>query len=178
MMHTISIKFVSIAILIAISSGFQLIHPIRNIGPFYSSLIPPSAIATINSGRIAVIDNFLPPSLLLRLQKDCRNLHSKGYFTPDALARYGVRKDGVEFDPTRDRTVFPCWVPSSSTPGGFLNRDFGDFEARGMLHDVMEGVKAELREGLEREDLGRGKAGWGEILEGAKRGVKPNDEIR
>ena len=53
------------------------------------SILPDSAINTIDRGGIAVIQDFMSPSEVSRLRADASNLYNDGRFTVDALAGYG-----------------------------------------------------------------------------------------
>jgi len=122
-----------------------------------------------------IVDNWVPSKLLDRLKKDARNLQRKGLFTPDALAAYGNKKDGKAFSVARDRTVLPCYYPSAGIKGGFINGELGDAEARGELHEMVEELRLEASRELGRENLGRDKVSWSDLVEGE--GGEPVDEI-
>ena len=69
-----------------------------------SSLLPPAAVDTIRSGRIAVLPNWLPPQDVANLRGDAMALFNAGKFSADALAAYGAEQT-TKFSPAKDRTV-------------------------------------------------------------------------
>jgi len=120
--------------------------------------LPSDAAATILSGRILSVPSFLPPALFSSLKADARSLFKQGLYTPDALAKYGAKKDGVAFDPRRDRTVLPAFIPSSSQTGPFLDPALGDYEARQELQSTIDGLRATLSVALSRPALSEAPA--------------------
>lgn len=78
--------------------------------------IPNTALETINAGGIAVLPNFLSPSVVSRLRSDARNLYyDENAFIVDALAGYGQKagaKDKASFAQEKDRAVLPAYIPS------------------------------------------------------------------
>ena len=74
--------------------------------------IPNTALETINAGGIAVLPNFLSPSVVSRLRSDARNLYyDENAFIVDALAGYGQKagaKDKASFAQEKDRAVLPA----------------------------------------------------------------------
>ncbi len=136
--------------------------------------LPPGTGEVIRSGRIAVVDGFVTGGLLERLKRDARDLQGEDLFTPDALAAYGAKKDGNMFDPRRDRTVFPSYIPSKKSQGPFLDKNLGDWEARGMLHDRIEDLRLALADELGRPGLGQPKVPWLTLTSSA---LKPRHEL-
>mmetsp|Transcript_42182 Transcript_42182/g.76094 ORF Transcript_42182/g.76094 Transcript_42182/m.76094 type:complete len:382 (-) Transcript_42182:32-1177(-) len=120
------------------------------------SVLPDSAINTIDRGGIAVIPNFLSPSEVSRLRTDARNLYHDGYFTVDALAGYGAKagaKDKASFDPTKDRAVLPAYIPSQKKNGPFVSPTLGDVDGRKQLTTTIAALRSDLAKGLDRPGL-------------------------
>jgi hypothetical protein len=121
-----------------------------------STLLPESAIRTIEGGGIAIISDFLPPSAVSRLRRDAYKLYLDGNFIVDSLAGY-VSKDGhrdkSKFDPAKDRAVLPSYVPSKNRSGPFVDRNLGDVDARMLLANTVGGLRRDLARALDRPGL-------------------------
>lgn len=113
-------------------------------------LFQPSVYDTIQSGRIAVIPDFLPPSEVATLRSDAASLHAENYFSTDALAGYGSTTGKATFDPSRDRAVLKLDKWKSDT--------IGDTKARRGLGDRMAAVRSDLAYHLNRPHLDQGLA--------------------
>jgi len=110
-------------------------------------LLSPSVYETVESGKIAVVPDFLPQSEIVPLRSDAQNLWDDKRFSTDALASYGSRG---KFDPAKDRAVLrlPQWK----------NEDLGTFETRRKFGDLMAGIRNELAYKLDRPNLDKGAA--------------------
>ncbi|KAL9189301.1 hypothetical protein ACHAXT_011791 [Thalassiosira profunda] len=120
------------------------------------SLLPDSAIDTINRGGIAVVPNFLAPSEVSRLRADATNLYRSGNFIVDALAGYGATagaKDKAGFDSSRDRAVLPAYVPSKKQNGPFVSPTLGDVDGRKKLTSTIAALRSDLATQLGRPGL-------------------------
>ena len=119
--------------------------------------IPNSALETINAGGIAVLPNFLSPSVVSRLRSDARSLYyDENAFIVDALAGYGQKagaKDKASFDPSKDRAVLPAYIPSQKREGPFVSTTLGDADARRELTATIAQLRYELAKGLDRPGL-------------------------
>lgn len=124
---------------------------------FAASLsVPRSAIETINGGGIAVVPDFFPPSFVSRLRSDARNLHSEGNFITDGIAGYGKSagsRDKKNFDPSRDRSVLPAYIPSQRRDGPFVSPTLGDVDARREMTSNIAALRTELARELDRPGL-------------------------
>eukprot|EP00566_Odontella_aurita_P011680 CAMPEP_0113529262 /NCGR_PEP_ID=MMETSP0015_2-20120614/2298_1 /TAXON_ID=2838 /ORGANISM="Odontella" /LENGTH=384 /DNA_ID=CAMNT_0000427877 /DNA_START=73 /DNA_END=1227 /DNA_ORIENTATION=- /assembly_acc=CAM_ASM_000160 len=122
--------------------------------PLASSLsIPQTAIETINAGGIAVVPDFFSPSFVSRLRSDAVNLHAEGQFITDGLAGYGSSantRDKRNFDPSRDRSVLPAYIPSKRTPGPFVSSTLGDADVRKQMTSNVASLRSELSIRLDR----------------------------
>lgn len=119
------------------------------------SLLPESAIRTIDRGGVAVIPNFLSASEVTRLRTDASNLYNDGHFIVDALAGYGKAgaKDKQSFDASRDRAVLPAYIPSKKKDGPFVSSTLGDFQGRTSLTSTVAALRTDLAKGLGRPGL-------------------------
>jgi hypothetical protein len=120
------------------------------------SILPDSAINTIERGGIAIIPDFMSPSEVSRLRADASNLYNDGYFTVDALAGYGKAagaKDKAGFDASKDRAVLPAYIPSQKKAGPFLSTTLGDVDARQKLTTTITALRSDLAEGLDRPGI-------------------------
>lgn len=123
---------------------------------FSLSSIPHSAIETINNGGIAVVPDFVSPSVVSRLRADAQKLHTDGHFITDGLAGYGTKKgakDKAQFDPRKDRAVFPAYIPSRQQMGPFVSTTLGDADGRQALTQTIAGLRTELSKRLDRPGL-------------------------
>lgn len=120
------------------------------------SVLPESAIQTIDRGGIAVVPNFLSPSEVSRLRADASNLYQDGDFIVDALAGYGAKsgaKDKAGFDPTKDRAVLPAYIPSQKKNGPFVSPTLGDVDGRKALATTISALRSDLAKALDRPGL-------------------------
>mmetsp|Transcript_3263 Transcript_3263/g.4896 ORF Transcript_3263/g.4896 Transcript_3263/m.4896 type:complete len:382 (-) Transcript_3263:1313-2458(-) len=120
------------------------------------SILPESAINTIDRGGIAVIKDFMSPSEVSRLRADASTLYYDGQFTVDALAGYGKTasaKDKASFDATKDRAVLPAYIPSQKKAGPFLSTTLGDVDARQKLTTTITALRSDLAKGLDRPGI-------------------------
>eukprot|EP00581_Thalassiosira_minuscula_P001770 CAMPEP_0183744044 /NCGR_PEP_ID=MMETSP0737-20130205/65529_1 /TAXON_ID=385413 /ORGANISM="Thalassiosira miniscula, Strain CCMP1093" /LENGTH=384 /DNA_ID=CAMNT_0025979679 /DNA_START=78 /DNA_END=1232 /DNA_ORIENTATION=- len=125
-------------------------------GALALSILPDSAINTIDRGGIAVVPNFMSPSEVSRLRADARNLYSEGHFIVDALAGYGAKpgaKDKANFDATKDRAVLPAYIPSQKKNGPFVSSTLGDVECRKSLTQTIAALRSDLATSLGRPGL-------------------------
>lgn len=120
------------------------------------SVLPESAINTINRGGIAVVPDFLSPSEVSRLRSDASNLYNDGHFIVDALAGYGSKagvKDKAGFDTSKDRAVLPAYIPSKKKNGPFVDGMLGDVDGRKKLTTTISALKSDLAKALDRPGL-------------------------
>jgi len=120
------------------------------------SVLPDSAIHTIDRGGIAVVPDFFSPSDVTRLRSDARNLHRDGHFIVDALASYGDKagaKDKNSFDAAKDRAVLPAYIPSKKINGPFVSSTLGDVGARKQLTATIAALRSDLAQGLDRPGI-------------------------
>jgi len=127
------------------------------------SILPDSAISTINQGGIAIIPNFLSQSKVSRLRSDASNLYSDGHFIVDSLAGYGKQKakDKSKFDVSKDRAVLPAYIPSKHKSGPFVSNTLGDVDARKELETLIAALRSDLATGLDRPGLNAVPAEYG-----------------
>ena len=113
----------------------------------HERLLSPAVYSTIESGRIAVLPNFLSEQEILPLRTDAQNLWTAGKFSTDALASYG---SSGKFDPTKDRAVLrlPQWKSENS----------GNFALRQKFGTLMASIRRELAYNLNRPGLDQGAA--------------------
>lgn len=119
------------------------------------SVLPESAVNTINDGRIAVVPNFLSPSEVSRLRSDASNLYNDGHFIVDALAGYGAKagaKDKSSFESSKDRAVLPAYIPSQKKNGPFVS-NLGDVDGRKSLKTTISALRTDLAKALDRPGL-------------------------
>lgn len=120
------------------------------------SVLPDSAVRTIDRGGIAVVKDFLSPSEVSRLRADARDLYDDGRFIVDALAGYGAKagaKDKAGFDSSRDRAVLPAYVPSKKRDGPFVSSTLGDVDGRRRLTSTIAALRSDLARSLDRPGL-------------------------
>lgn len=120
------------------------------------SILPDSAINTINGGGIAVIPDFLTPSQVSRLRTDASNLYHDGHFIVDALAGYGAKngaKDKAQFESSKDRAVLPAYIPSQKKNGPFVSGTLGDVDGRKQLTSTIAALRSDLAIALGRPGL-------------------------
>ena len=100
--------------------------------PADGGLLPPGTIAQIESGRVVVIEDWLPKDQLAALHSDAARSYAAGHYKADALAAYGQKtKAGTNagFDPANDRMVMPSFFPSRGTDGPWVDPGIGDAQA-------------------------------------------------
>jgi len=113
-----------------------------------STILPPSAYQTILEGRIAVIPQFLPSSIVTELRHDAQSLYQQGHFSTDALAAYG-KESTTQFDPTKDRTVLKLDSWNRSALGNYPLR-------HERFASIMSKLRTELSHQLHRPKLDQG----------------------
>ena len=112
------------------------------------SLFPSDVYETINSGRIAVIPNYLPSNDILRLREDAAYLWNDNKFSTDALAGYG---SNGKFDPKKDRAVLKLNQWKDKFIGNYKVRDeFGN--------SIMANLRQDLAYNLDRPNLNIGQS--------------------
>lgn len=111
------------------------------------NLLSPAVYSIIESGKIAVLPNFLSEQDILPLRTDAQNLWADGKFSTDALASYG---SSGKFDPAKDRAVLrlPQWKSDH----------LGDYALRQRFGTLMASVRKELAYHLDRPELDQGAA--------------------
>eukprot|EP00521_Asterionellopsis_glacialis_P009448 CAMPEP_0195287924 /NCGR_PEP_ID=MMETSP0707-20130614/4790_1 /TAXON_ID=33640 /ORGANISM="Asterionellopsis glacialis, Strain CCMP134" /LENGTH=387 /DNA_ID=CAMNT_0040347729 /DNA_START=157 /DNA_END=1320 /DNA_ORIENTATION=- len=110
------------------------------------SLVSAEVLNKIAYGGVAVIPNWLPPSLTKSLHDDAQNLFDKGYFTPDGLTNTALKKDEQGFTGAADRQTF-------RGGDGWDDREAGDSAARVEFATLMRNLRKELALGLDRPTL-------------------------
>ena len=110
-------------------------------------LFRPHVYETIQSGKIAIIPNFLPISEIQALRTDAQNLHAAQKFSTDALSAYGA---SGKFDPSRDRAVLKL--------NQWKDTKLGDWSTRKAFGQRMAAVRADLARNLNRPHLDQGLA--------------------
>lgn len=121
-----------------------------------SSVLPDSAVDTIQKGGIALIDDFLSPADVTTLRTDAQALFQEGHFITDAIAGYGKTaniQDKAKFDVHKDRSVCPAYIPSQQLLGPFVNDALGNGEARRKLTKTIAQVRSELSTQLDRPGM-------------------------
>lgn len=108
-------------------------------------ILPRSVYSTIEEGKIAVVNNFLPETEIRPLRDDAQGLWEDGKFSTDALAGYG---SSGKFDPTKDRAVLrlPQWK----------NDSLGHYDNRQRFGGLMANVRSQLAYNLNRPNLDGG----------------------
>jgi hypothetical protein len=138
-------------LLLLLSSALLPARSVRALVPA-SQLLPPQALETIRSGRIAVLPNWLPAEDVAALRGDAQSLHRAGHFSADALAAYGAEQT-TKFDASKDRTVLRL--------GQWRDKSLGDKALRERFGRRMASLRTALAAGLERPKLDRGMAATG-----------------
>ena len=123
---------------------------------FALSILPDTAIQTIDRGGIAILPNFLSPSEVSRLRTDAQNLYYNDHaFVVDALAGYNSKtaaKDKASFDPSKDRAVLPAYIPSLNKDGPFVS-SLGDVNERKKFTNTIAALRTNLSKSLDRPGL-------------------------
>ncbi|EED95691.1 predicted protein [Thalassiosira pseudonana CCMP1335] len=120
------------------------------------SVLPESALNTIDRGGIAIVPNFISPSEVSRLRSDASNLYNDGNFIVDALAGYGNKagaRDKAKFDTSKDRAVFPAYIPSKHMDGPFVSPTLGDADGRQSLTRLISALRSDLAKELDRPGI-------------------------
>lgn len=112
-----------------------------------SKILSSKQYDTIQSGRIAVIPNFLPPEEIASLRDDAQQLHANQKFSTDALASYG---SSGKFDPSKDRAVLRLQQ--------WKDQSIGTWETRRRFGNRMAGLRTDLAYHLNRPHLDDGVA--------------------
>jgi len=82
-------------------------------------------------------------------------MYQENQFIVDALAGYGQKAgahDKAKFDSSKDRAVFPAYIPSQKRDGPFVS-DLGDADARRALTSTISQLRFDLAKGLDRPGL-------------------------
>mmetsp|Transcript_8610 Transcript_8610/g.12296 ORF Transcript_8610/g.12296 Transcript_8610/m.12296 type:complete len:391 (-) Transcript_8610:122-1294(-) len=111
-----------------------------------ASLISTEVLEKIAYGGVAVIPNWLPPSLIKSLHDDAQNLFDNGYFTPDGLTNTALKKSEQGFTGKADRQTF-------RGGDGWDDPNAGDLSARNEFGTLMRNLRKELALGLDRPTL-------------------------
>jgi len=126
-----------------------------------NELIPGWVASNLQGGRVTVLPDWLPPTLLSSLRSDARSLFAEGgHFKPDALAAYSIKKqqqrsgDKNNFDVAYDRTIMPSFFASTGKDGPFANFALGDGRSRQQFAVLMESLRRQLAVDLGRPTLG------------------------
>jgi len=104
-------------------------------------------VATISRGGVAVIPEFIPPSLVKALQNDARHLFQSGEFQPDGLTNTALSKSKQGFTSRADRQTF--------RGGADWTSNVGDLSARLDFLDRMTTLRNQLALGLGRPTLSK-----------------------
>ena len=122
----------------------------------FTGNLPESVLQTVEQGGIAVVNDFLSQSQVSRLRRDAQILHKDGHFIADSLAGYGKKaseRDKAQFDPSKDRSVLPAYIPSRQRNGPFVERNLGDAQARVEFTKTIGNLRRELAIGLDRPGM-------------------------
>ena len=120
--------------------------------------LPDSVFDTIQQGKIAIVDNYLPAWQVTQLRRDAQAIYYDDQkFITDAIAGYsaaakkhqqhGSSNNNIVFDPAKDRSVCPAYIPSQQTLGPFVNPNLGTAPAL-RIHTLMNTQIAQLRQDL------------------------------
>ena len=112
-----------------------------------SSLISSESIRTIERGEVAVLKDWLPPSLTNALREDAKQLFARGEFQPDGLTNTARARSEQGFDSKADRQTF------RGGGLGWNDPDLGNSQARQEFGTIMNNLKRELSIGLNRPTL-------------------------
>lgn len=110
------------------------------------SLITPDHINTIAGGGVAVIPDFLSPSLLKRMRADAKQLFRDGFFVPDGLTNTALAKTQQGFNERADRQTF-------RGGDGWMDPQAGDLKTRQEFADLMAQLRGHLASSLDRPTL-------------------------
>mmetsp|Transcript_2535 Transcript_2535/g.3728 ORF Transcript_2535/g.3728 Transcript_2535/m.3728 type:complete len:380 (+) Transcript_2535:92-1231(+) len=135
-----------------------------------NSVFTSSDIDKISKGGVAVIHDFLSPSLITRLREDAQNLFEQGNFQPDGLTNTAKSKTEQGFTGKADRQTFRGGADWES-------KDVGDWKARKEFSDQMTLLRNELavtltlpRPTLQKEGIRRHEMTYNWYEPGAKLG--------
>jgi len=123
---------------------------------YRSLLLPDDVYETIDQGRIAVVPDFLSQKQVSRLRDDAHQLYDQDFFITDSLAGYGKKSsqaDKASFDPRKDRSVLPGYIPSQQRNGPFVASDLGDAEARKSLTQTIATLRQDVALALDRPGM-------------------------
>lgn len=101
-----------------------------------------SVVDTIQSGRVAIVDDFLKPSFVDALREDAKLLYGQGRFQADGLASYTTTR---KFDPEISRQV----LRSAS----WHDPELGSSAVRKSLGRTIFGLRSQLSAALSRPTL-------------------------
>ena len=102
-------------------------------------------IQTIESGRAAIIPNFLSLEECAELRQDVKQCYEGGYFKNFILSTNPKKADKQ----ANDRWIMPSFYKSSRTDGPFVDPNVGNFALRQKFKARMAQVKAYLAQNLE-----------------------------
>ena len=114
-----------------------------------SPILSSAHITTIANGGVAILPNFVPPTLVTKLRKDATLLQSQGHFRPDGLtnnAKGNANKQG--FTKTGDRQTF-----RSDGQSLWFEQELGDIAARLEFEGLLSNLRQQLAVGLNRPTL-------------------------
>ncbi|KAL3923859.1 MAG: hypothetical protein SGILL_001397, partial [Bacillariaceae sp.] len=110
------------------------------------SLIKHEDVATIAGGGVAIIPDFLSPSLVKRMRKDARQLFQDGFFVPDGLTNTALTKTQQGFSSGEDRQTF-------RGGDGWNDPTAGNVETRKEFASIMADLRSYLATRLDRPTL-------------------------
>jgi len=106
-----------------------------------SSVLPPGTIETIESGRAAIIPNWISPSETAALCTDVQQCFAGGHFTNFILSRNPNKADKA----ANDRWIMPSFSTArADADGPFADAAVGDIEVRLKLKARMAEIKVAL----------------------------------
>jgi len=107
--------------------------------------LTPQTIKIIESGRAAIIPNFLSLDECAELRQDVKQCYEGGYFKNFILSTNPKKADKQ----ANDRWIMPSFYKSSRTDGPFVDPNVGNFALRQRFKARMAEVKAYLAQNLE-----------------------------
>ena len=102
-------------------------------------------IKTIESGRAAIIPNFISLEECAKLRQDVKQCYDGGYFRNFILSTNPKKADKQ----ANDRWIMPSFYKSSKTDGPFVDQSVGNFPIRQRFKARMAQVKAYLAQNLD-----------------------------
>ena len=107
--------------------------------------LSPETIQTIESGRAAIIPNFLSLEECAELRQDVKQCYEGGYFKNFILSTNPQKADKQ----ANDRWIMPSFYKSSRTDGPFVDPNVGNYALRQKFKARMAQVKAYLAQNLD-----------------------------